>query len=238
MKTKERILNASLKLFSEKGYDSVYLSEIADLVGIKAPSLYKHFKNKEEIFSSCVTYFMTQMESFRNELKLPGTPLSDLTYENLSRKMVLNIAKSLFEFHLTDETASSFRKLLMIERYRNEEINRIFEKIFINDALKFQTEVFKNLIEKNIFKEVTPHILALKFYSPIFLLLSKYDKKIHLIKAAEDELSEAINDFCNAYMVKKYAKKTIKNNFIILNYLYSYKFHNVLKCSKKSGRKA
>ena len=39
--TKEKILNESLRLFAKKGYSAVGVAEIADAVGIKAPSLYK-----------------------------------------------------------------------------------------------------------------------------------------------------------------------------------------------------
>ena len=51
MNTKSRILDASLTLFSEKGYHAVSVAEIADAVGIKAPSLYKHYKSKRDIFN-------------------------------------------------------------------------------------------------------------------------------------------------------------------------------------------
>lgn len=37
--TKQKILNIALELFSDKGYDSVSVYEIAKAVGIKAPSL-------------------------------------------------------------------------------------------------------------------------------------------------------------------------------------------------------
>lgn len=46
MTTKEKILKEALNLFAEKGYNAVYVGEIADAVGIKAPSLYKHYKSK------------------------------------------------------------------------------------------------------------------------------------------------------------------------------------------------
>ena len=52
MTTRERILDEALTLFSESGYGDVYVGDIADAVGIKAPSLYKHFKNKQEIFDA------------------------------------------------------------------------------------------------------------------------------------------------------------------------------------------
>ena len=40
--TKKRILDVALTLFSEKGYGNVFVGQIAEGVGIKAPSLYKH----------------------------------------------------------------------------------------------------------------------------------------------------------------------------------------------------
>ena len=49
--TKERILDAALILFSEKGYDGVGMDLIAETVGLKGPSLYRHYKGKEDILN-------------------------------------------------------------------------------------------------------------------------------------------------------------------------------------------
>ena len=57
MSTKDRILSEALILFAEKGYSAVFVNDIADAVGIKAPSLYKHYKGKQDIFDSCVQKF-------------------------------------------------------------------------------------------------------------------------------------------------------------------------------------
>ena len=40
MFTKEKILDAALTLFAENGYDGTSVEQIANIVGIKAPSLY------------------------------------------------------------------------------------------------------------------------------------------------------------------------------------------------------
>ena len=50
--TKQRILSESLRLFSENGYDAVSVAEIASAGGIKAPSLYKHYKSKRDILTA------------------------------------------------------------------------------------------------------------------------------------------------------------------------------------------
>ena len=49
MGRKEEILYATLELAAENGMKGVSMSQIADKVGIKAPSLYNHFKSKDEI---------------------------------------------------------------------------------------------------------------------------------------------------------------------------------------------
>ena len=45
--TRQRILTEALSLFSKKGYEAVSVEQIAKAVGIKAPSLYKHYKSKQ-----------------------------------------------------------------------------------------------------------------------------------------------------------------------------------------------
>jgi AcrR family transcriptional regulator len=48
-RTRERILDVALKLFSEQGYEGTSLREIAGRLGVTKAALYYHFKSKEEI---------------------------------------------------------------------------------------------------------------------------------------------------------------------------------------------
>lgn len=50
--TKEIIKKTALSLFAQKGYYGTTMNDIAELVGIKTPSLYFHFSGKEELFFS------------------------------------------------------------------------------------------------------------------------------------------------------------------------------------------
>ena len=49
MERKEEIIYAALELASENGLKSVSMARIAGKVGIKAPSLYNHFRSKDEM---------------------------------------------------------------------------------------------------------------------------------------------------------------------------------------------
>jgi AcrR family transcriptional regulator len=50
--TADRILDAAEAHFAAKGYSAASLGEIADDVGIRTPSLYKHFATKKELYQA------------------------------------------------------------------------------------------------------------------------------------------------------------------------------------------
>ncbi|OAA88828.1 TetR/AcrR family transcriptional regulator [Clostridium coskatii] len=60
---KERINNAALKVFSEKGYEKATISDISREANVSVGNIYKYYKSKEDIFYSVVP------ESFVEELK-------------------------------------------------------------------------------------------------------------------------------------------------------------------------
>ena len=203
MTTKEKILNEALTLFSEKGYSSVYVGNIAAAVGIKAPSLYKHYKSKQEIFDSCVEKFYERMTQIRNGLQLPGTPQSNVSYKTADFEKITEFAVGLFLFYWKDEVASKFRKMLMIERYRNPELNKIYEELFVNGAVEHEEEIFSELIHADVIKKEDPHIIALRFYTPIFYLLQKYDMYPNKEDEAKQELISIVREFCGTYKYKE-----------------------------------
>ena len=199
MDTKEKILKEALTLFSEKGYSAVYVGDIADAVGIKAPSLYKHYKSKQAIFDSCVEVFSERMEQIRTNLHLPGTPGAESSYRTANTKTIIDIALDLFMFYWQDDVASKFRKMLMIERYHDPALNELFENLFVDGAVKHEEKIFSDLIEAQIIKREDPHIIALRFYTPIFYLLQKYDMHPDMVKEATEELTLMVREFCNTY---------------------------------------
>ena len=204
MNTKQKILNEALTLFSEKGYSSVYVGDIADAVGIKAPSLYKHYKSKQENFDSCVKVFSERMEDIRTGLRLPDSAKAGIDYQTVTTETLIEIANGLFMFYWQDDVAAKFRKMLMIERYHNPELNELFEDLFINGAVRHEEKIFSDLIQAKIIKNENPHIIALRFYTPIFYLLQKYDMHPDMIAEANKELTLMVQEFCNTYGIKEH----------------------------------
>lgn len=197
MNTKEKIMYEALKLFAQKGYSDVYVKDIAMMVGIKAPSLYKHFKSKQEIFESCIEIFYKKMNEKRDLLLLPRNSSNSDMYLNKKREDIIKIAKELFEFYILDDIASNFRKMLIIDRYRESQINDLYEKIFLDEPIKYQTQVFSQLIPPKKLKSTSAEDIAKIFYSQIYFLLQKYDCNKESLEDGKKELEHFINLFCD-----------------------------------------
>lgn len=193
MQTRERIVYEALVLFSKKGYSDVYVAEIASAVGIKAPSLYKHFKSKQDIFDECVKFFYRRMEDAITKNN------ADNDFTNISTDELIEKVCGMFEFYLDDEVAKMFRRMLMIGRYNNEQLNEIYEKIFIVDAIKYEKDIFSKLIEGKKMKVFDPHVLVLQFYGAVCILLRKYDMHPDLKDEWLKELRLTVSQFCKSY---------------------------------------
>ena len=58
--TADRILDAAEDLFAQQGYSATSLGDVADRVGIRSPSLYNHFRNKEALYTAVLERLLTE----------------------------------------------------------------------------------------------------------------------------------------------------------------------------------
>jgi len=175
--TKKAIVDEALELFSLKGFDSVTVADIANAVGIKAPSLYKHFDSKQAIFDAILAEMETRYEQQAASMQLDGKNAEKDKdyYADISVEQLIKIGQELFLFFLHDEYTSRFRKMLTIEKYRNPVLAALNAKRYIDDSVSYQKILFGMLSEAGLLLPENPHIMALHFYSPIFLLLDLCD---------------------------------------------------------------
>lgn len=200
MSTKEKIIYESLRLFSTKGFNAISVRDIAKAVGIKASSLYNHFKNKQDIFDTIIRRYSDSINKFFLSMKI-DIDIDGITLNNLKWTDDQFFTKSLdlFIFCLQDEYMVKFRKLLTIEQFNNSKMADLYTKLFIEDILNFQSKIFESLMNSNILIKKDPYTLALQFYSPVFLLFYKCDsmkyKELTLLK-------KHIADFKDMYTLK------------------------------------
>ena len=102
---KEEILIVALHLFARDGYEAVSVSQIAGELDMTKGALYRHYKSKRDIFD-CIVQRMEQRDGEQAEEY-------DMPQEEKEKMPEQYEAVSL------DDFASSFRKMLTLEQFRN-----------------------------------------------------------------------------------------------------------------------
>lgn len=197
MTTKQKILNEALTLFSEKGYNAVYVGDIAAAVGIKAPSLYKHYKSKKDIFKAIITEMETNYNKQTAKLNMNGNDAGEdaSMFATVSEDTLVQMGIGLFQFFLHDDYASKFRKMLTIEQFHDNDLSHLYSKQYIDDPLSYQSSIFTLISASGVFKNAKPNIMALHFYAPIYMLLTVCDRQPEREKEALQLIEEHIRQF-------------------------------------------
>ena len=201
MTTKQKIVEEALVLFSEKGYSDVYVSDIASAVGIKAPSLYKHFKNKQEIFDAILEELKTGYTEHTASLGIDGNNSATDAgiYTGLTEEAFIEMGKNLFLYFLHDKHMKLFRKLLTLEQYRNSELADLYSRQYFYDPLDYQSKLLGFLLAGGKFKKADPEIMALHFYTPIYALLTLCDRQPEREQEALEMIEAHIRQFNRIY---------------------------------------
>ncbi len=201
--TKQAILDEALGLFSVHGYDGVSVKDIANAVGIKDSSLYKHFKSKNEIFETLLDGMNKRFEQTVTFYRLPQGDIEKVyrQYGENDLDWLKKAVDAIFLFFVEDAYAVKFLHLLMIEQYKNNDAARMFEEWFIDGALSFQTALFDKMMQEGYFRKANPRAVATQFYGPILLLVLMYNSKPERRGEALDLLHRHIEEFANNYHI-------------------------------------
>ena len=187
--TKEKILTAALKLFSEKGYNGTNVRELSNELGLVKSALYKHYGSKEAVWhallDSMETYYS---ERFGSESNLP--PVPDSTDELLAMTM------DMVTFTVNDENIKMTRKVLMTEQFRDSRIRDLATKHFLIGTKQIFVHIFAGMIERGLLREDDPDMLAYEYTAPITVLIHLCDREPKKIPEAMTQ----VENFCRRFI--------------------------------------
>ena len=175
---KERILLTALRLFAKDGYEAVSVSDIASELDMTKGALYKHFKNKRDIFESIVARMEQCDAEQANAHGVPEGPLDTMidAYRSAKVDQIVAFGKAMFRYWTEDDFASQFRKMLTLEQFRNAEMGALYQQYLASGPLGYMTDLLSGMGVPQ------PQFEAARFYAPMFFLYSVYD-------GAEDKAS-------------------------------------------------
>jgi AcrR family transcriptional regulator len=124
--TSERILDAAEDLFAEKGYSATSLGDVADRVGIRSPSLYNHFRNKEALYEAVLERLLADFTAPQKELEV-----GPVTYERVFEWLEIIVRRH----HANPNLARLLQHAALSGGpHTNELIDRLFRPMFQSGA--------------------------------------------------------------------------------------------------------
>lgn len=131
MTKKEEIIESTLALASTYGLKSLSMSQIAESVGIKKPSLYNHFDSKESLINEMYKYIR---EKTKESLSLPEINYKDYMKDKNAYEILAGYVEN-YKKMVSDEKMFKFYKVIYSERTTNkkaceiivEETNKMIE---------------------------------------------------------------------------------------------------------------
>lgn len=194
MTRKEEILLVTLELAAESGLSNVSMAQIAEKIGIRKPSLYNHFKSKDEIIAEMYRYFRDKSKEALSIAVDYGELVKGKTMEEALSEAVSNYIKM-----NSGENMLLFYKVMYSERTFNPDAAKIIAK-----------ETRRMIIAtKNLFYALQAHgkiriegvdMAATSFAMTIHGLMDyQLDCSCSGTPISQDMINEYIKWFCSQY---------------------------------------
>ncbi|TDF91851.1 TetR/AcrR family transcriptional regulator [Paenibacillus piri] len=172
--TASSIKKAALQHFARHGYEGTPLSDIAKEVGIKTPSLYAHFRSKEELF-------MKLFEDVLQEHSYRTRQLIHTLQGSTVEQMLFRILQDNCDNYMLSEEKMTFLKRVMLfpPAFLQERMHRQFleaERALI-DSLQaiFTAGIHEGIIKEEPVEDLVASYLCLM--DGCFLQLYYYGKE-------------------------------------------------------------
>lgn len=160
--TRQRLLEAGLSLFAEKGIEGVTVSELEEAVGLKAGSgsFYRHFSDKDTLLEAIIEQEIERAQSRRrleqDALYNPDTDIHQALAQQF-RLTLLGLRQNAALISLLSRASNHFPAL--IKRLR---------EAFVHEATETVARSYSGRIHRGELLEADPKVLAMVVQSTLF----------------------------------------------------------------------
>ncbi len=183
LRHRHHILKAALTLFSKKGYHDVSMREIAKTSEFAIGTLYKYFKNKEDLYQALIICRAKRhYDLYKTILEKKDKPLKLISEYIAARTKLFSDNTEGIRLYFAETSGLAYN----IKAGLNKEIRKLYDEI-----IKMLASVFEKGIKRNVFCNIDPFYLATSLEGIInaflFLWLENpkkhpYDKNVSLIE--------------------------------------------------------
>lgn len=145
---RDRIREAAIKVFSEKGYHEARADEIAQAAGVAVGTIYNYFENKEDILLDIFATEFEQRRRFYEELRRSGLPV----VEQIRRILEEHFAKL--------SKRRELMQVLLRERFESGRELRTELAQLYREIVGYVEELVREGIEEGRLRRCDPKITA------------------------------------------------------------------------------
>ena len=150
---KKVIVQAAVRLFSEKGFRGTTTRELARAAGISEALLFRHFPDKQKLYQAILEHKMAErLPTLFEGMEPKGPPAMVLT------GLALRIARQ-------NEQDPSFMRLLLYSALEGHGLSDLF---FSRRTLPLMEFLKKYLANRARFKKIEPELAARAFLAMVF----------------------------------------------------------------------
>ncbi len=187
IETKNRILEAAVTLFSNKGYYKTNTKEIAKKAKVAVGSFYSYFKNKKAVFIEILKNYFNDASS-----RLFNFPINNFT--KLDKNLIYNFIREILEMH---SMSPLFHKEIVILSYSDREIEKLVAECE-EQIIAYLISIFKMFKDKLKVNDIESSCLVLyKSIDNIF-----HQIKIHNVKIEHERILRELTEMVYNYLIK------------------------------------
>jgi len=195
---KEKIILKATELFLSIGFKIVTMDDLAQSMSISKKTIYKFFKNKNHLISSCVESLQKRIViSFKQIRKDATNPIIEL----------FQIKKEAMKILGNTETAPQFQLQKFYPEIYQELKSREFDLV---------SDVFQESLKKGIKSGYFREEININFITRIYLNGMRGARDINLFPLSEFKVEQVIEDFIDYHLRAISTKKGIT----LLNRIY------------------
>ena len=137
----EQILQGALQIFLQQGYEGASMDRVAAAAGVSKITIYKHFQDKEGLFTALIEQVTTQR--FK--------PIfGSLLREEPPAKVLRQVAKKLLNMLAVDDEYIAFMRLIIGESGRFPELAKLFIRALPQKVWSLLSQYFAAHPELNL----------------------------------------------------------------------------------------
>ena len=182
---RSQILQVAINLFSQRGFSGTTTKEIARAAGVSEAIIFRHFANKDELYSAILDYkacsrtFQSHFEEVIEKVKAKDDYGVFFT-------MTLNALDN----HSED---CGFLRLMLHSALEDHDLARMFFESFITDVYKFLGDYIRLRQADGAFRQIEPNMVVRAFVG-MFIHHSLnnllWDKEQKLLKVSNEEAAK------------------------------------------------